>query len=787
MTYLRALMCLAFLMTATAATAQDVGDNLFEAGTFEGGQALDAWDARQGWMRDRWQWQRSDDRGFLRIGEGPQAFVAHDVPGFDPRWHRVRLEVDMRLEGFEQGGRSWDVPFYEVVFLNGRGERIGGQRTIRLREDIAGWETRSRSEEVPPGTESMQVRMGYRAAAGTWDTAGVRLILEELGEPPVNPLTIENATRPANPNALDRAPRAVDPGRIDGAEVDEAAVGVTLHVDPAGEADGQTRFTSLAEAFDVARDRLSEGRGVRLALSPGVHRVQQMLNLDGEDDPALRDAVLVIEGIGDEPAVIAGSVASSAEDWELIDADRGIYRWDWPHDWGMHDDGYYSVPHVELHRREMLWLDGRPLRMVMTEGYRYTDRRGRVYNDVGLLIEENVGTGRGREYVGWRGLDVMEPGTFAVNTHGPGDAGYDDHPHPDSMLLRLPEGVASLDGAVVEIGWAEGLITLAHKNNVVLRNLTFRHSSNFHNARRVGAALNANGWGDYVTDVGNWLIEDCHFGQNLYSGMNLFWVNGLTMRNVRVDDNGGRGAFLQYVQDVVVEDSSFDRNNWNGQRFGFTKHQAGGVDWRAQDAVFRNVQCNDNFGTGFRADVVGSNLLFENSRFNGNANDGMFHEIQFGPIALRGCELIGNERRGLFLLNAHDVVIEDSRLQDNGHAQLSIMNSPPRTTDRDMNARGNAAVPIRQVLNTTIRHSVLSSDAGPESYLIERTPGGGNAEMYVHWYEQQYTGENNRFYNPDAREVFTATTAYEPRNVVDLPTWVQISGEQPSSRWAPAP
>ncbi len=612
-----------------------------------------------------------------------------------------------------------------------------------------------------------------------------------------------NVSRP--PNALDddRPARQVEPERITGGDVDETKVDVVLKVSPADAAkpaDGQTTFDDIDAAAARAVELMKQGKGVKLLLAPATYRPTDTLDFDArgntEAHKRMSDATLVIEGDGGQ-AVISGSVTEGfePEKWELVDAERKVYRIDWEHDWPFIDRGYYSIPHVEMHGRELLAINGMPALKTQLEGYTYVDGQGRVYDMVGNLVGREAGLEGGYTYTGFRGLEHLPPGRFAVNKLGPGDADYDGHPYPDSLLLRLPEGVSDINDLKIEVGMVGHLIRLRDKSNVVLRNVTFEHSAAYANGPP-GAALETNGWGDWDAPYGNWLIENCEFSRNGNEGLTIFWVRGITARNVIVKDNGGRGAFLQHVQNVLAEDWEVTGNNRMGGEYGFVKHSVGGIDWRGQEAIFRRVNCNENIGTGFRGDVVASNLIFEDCQFNRNIGtehrdgNGMFHEISFGPILITNCQFVGNEGDGFFMLNVHDVVIENSRFEDNQGAAISMMAQPSRTTDADMNAPGveqqPGAIAITRNLNTVLRDSVLVG-RGPEGYLIERTTGAGNPSLYVTWYTESYTGENNTFWNPDTPDVFNITGRWEPRVFTDLTGWREATGEDGSSLWqAPA-
>jgi hypothetical protein len=166
----------------------------------------------------------------------------------------------------------------------------------------------------------------------------------------------------------------------------------------------------------------------------------------------------------------------------VVDAAKKIYRHDWNPNWGFHSEGYYSPPNILLHRKEIVFINGKRLEPAILENYNYTDPKGRVYNEVGLLIEEKPNAEGGYEYIGYAGHDVLKPGQFGVAQLGPGEEDYDNHEYPNSIFIRLPESMNGLSGASIEVGMAEAALAIqVAKDNLVIRNLVFKHFATYYN------------------------------------------------------------------------------------------------------------------------------------------------------------------------------------------------------------------------------------------------------------------------------------------------------------------
>ncbi len=571
---------------------------------------------------------------------------------------------------------------------------------------------------------------------------------------------------------------------------DESGIAVTLYVDAQSAqaddgndgADPAKPLLTFRGAVNKAAEKIKVGVSTRVLLKPGVYRETSDADLKVADNELFKSTLLVIEGEEKGEVIINGAEREGwePETWTLVDAGRKIYRHDWSPNWGLHSEGYNSPPHILLHRREIVYINGKVLKPAILENYNYTDPRGRVYNEVGLLIEENPNAEGGYEYLGYAGHDILKPGQFGVAELGPGEDNYDNHKHPNSIFVRLPEGMDNLTGAEIEVGRAEAALAIqVAKDNLVIRNLVFKHFATRYNTHWEPAVI----WkrpGDHRW-CRDWLIEDCDFIDNGGKSLRLNNLDGAVIRRLRVLRNGQMGMSWGGSKNGLMQDCEISDNNWRGEMVDYVLHTCGGFDASGDDMTYERITADRNYGFGIRFDVHGTNIVMRDCEMKNNKSDGgLFHEIEWGPIDLINCRIENNVGTGFLMLNAQNVTIDSSNLSNNTVSQLTFYNSPSRTTK--ISVTDDTEEPITIVKNFTIRNSIITA-TGDSSYLIERKYKVGSHDGYVEMYQNEFTGENNRYYNPDNPNVFEISTRFFKREFTDLEGWKSATGCEGGSVW----
>lgn len=610
-----------------------------------------------------------------------------------------------------------------------------------------------------------------------------------------------------------------------GAQVDETAIEHTLYASATTGSDGhdgrsrESALATLEHALERARAHLDQGQGVKIVVMPGVYRPTSTLRLtDYEDEKTsrlqplsavARSAILIIEGEKPGTVFIRGSVTSGfePETWTLVDADRRVYRHDWPHNFGVRSEGYYKAvtKDVRLHRRELLAINGRLLEPVLLEAYRWIDPTGAQFDEnVGLLTKAGAKVeGRtGYIYDGFKDpVSTLAPGQFGVAEKGRHEA---DHDSPDSLYLRLPDGMNDLRGARIEVGMLSTLLRIQDKSNLVLRNLVFEHAASWWNAYYEKAAIDTNPWGSF-SDSRNWLLERVEVRHNRGHGATFFWVRNLTLRDCRFVDNGHLGLRPSFVNEFVMERCSVDRNNRMGRLAQTWVHSVGGLDFTGQNAVFREVTFNENYGRGFRSDYGLEDVLFERCEVARNTGmGGVFHEIEFGPVVWRDSRIVDNSgQQGFGLLSVDRVTLERCVFAGNEGGQIEFYVSPNRyrhlemlpygwfkTVDRMTGYDHTGVIPEPFCPRGTIRDFTLRDsevEARGQNHLMGRFFGVGDIDGYVRMLQgDDFSSEGNRFWHASRSDVFEVGREYRKREFTDLAGWRALTGKDLTSWWGPS-
>jgi hypothetical protein len=213
----------------------------------------------------------------------------------------------------------------------------------------------------------------------------------------------------------------------------------------------------------------------------------------------------------------------------------------------------------------------------------------------------------------------------------------------------------------------------------------------------------------------------------------------------------------------------------------YALHTCGGFDVSGNDMTYERITANRNYGFGIRFDVHGTRIVMRDCEMKDNKSDGgLFHEIEWGPIDLINCRIENNVGTGFLMLNAQNVTIDSSTLRNNTESQLTFYNNPSRTTQ--VSVTDDTEEPITIVANFTIRNSIMTT-TGDSSFLIERKYRVGSHESYEEMYRNEFTGENNRYYNPDNENVFEISTRYFVREFANLEGWKAATGSEGGSVW----
>ena len=618
---------------------------------------------------------------------------------------------------------------------------------------------------------------------------------------------------------------------------------LTLHVDAAadGPGDGSERrpFPTLTAAVERGvRVNLSAGRGVHLLVRPGrydegVPAVSGGIDADDRArsaDPPLTDARLLIEPWADGDAggevVISGSDDWTDRPWEAVPGEPGLYRTDWDRNWGPWggNAGSANVVNTAGQRREMVFLDvgdGRGfVRLPPTVLERYD------YEKIADAGNPTTWVGTGKwSYAGFAGLRAIPPASFGVAELGGTDAdapatdglrdgdgrdgvleladgagsrratfrevfAADPHPHPNSLFVRLPPGLAIGDVrvrvSVRDVGWEFG-----DKRNLVLRGLTFEHQ----NPRLFspGGLILGRRYFDWFLNTGNVLLEDVTVRDTNGCGLWAHGVHDATFRRCRLLGNGSEGCRAEFTARVRFDGCEIARNGWRSEALGGgSSFVAAGLKvWKSVDLAMTDCTVADNAYKGVYSDSTFQHGLFRGCRFLRNGV-GAMHEIAAGPILYEDCLF---EANGVGLRNeqAEGVTVRGCRFLNNTAAALNFVakfredGDTLRFATREfgpgdaLNEGERVGLTVKDL---TFERNTFATRV-PGSRFVMRVSAASQMDPYLAGVVDGAAWRGNRYAALDPPFAFEVTGPYEdgggrPKTTalfVDVARWAELTGE----------
>lgn len=216
-----------------------------------------------------------------------------------------------------------------------------------------------------------------------------------------------------------------------------------------------------------------------------------------------------------------------------------------------------------------------------------------------------------------------------------------------------------IDKALIEVAVRDRLLGVIGKRNMVLRGIAFQH----------GNAACQGGAGNFANshDI---LVEDCSFNWNNWSGFGFHNSKNITARRVHTNHNGGSGGGGSGLENIIWEDSEHNYNNWRGIMGGFDGWAVAGCKFlEINDGVFRRNKSVGNFCVGYWFDTACKNILVDEA-YSTNNISGIFFEANQGPLELRNSLIAFNEKSGMISTNSSNITISGNVLFGNTPNQI---------------------------------------------------------------------------------------------------------------------
>ena len=353
---------------------------------------------------------------------------------------------------------------------------------------------------------------------------------------------------------------------------------------------------TISAALTKALVDVRAGIATKVRIFPGTYR--ESAPHMGVGTEAGLTTLLVIEGTEPDKVIISGADVFTG--WTSYNG--AIYQHDWPID---SKNGFYDWPaSLIAHRAEMVIVNGQMQRQRILEDYSKT---GNVYDTYTRFIKPE---------------DTLTAGTFGV-------AERDEN--GNKIYLYPPVGT-NMATAVIEVCVRSKFMTISQKENLVLRNLTFRHFGN----------RKSFPWSDeYIITIEygatNVLVENCVGEWNNNSGApGIIWGSGFTnatQRNCRYNYNGFSGGSIDGTN-TIIEDCQTNFNCWRGYWGDHISWDVAGMKFQAPtiNQILRRHEAIGNLTEGIWYDIHCKNIKIQDLTTVLNLGNGLFTEISNGPF-----------------------------------------------------------------------------------------------------------------------------------------------------------
>ena len=193
-------------------------------------------------------------------------------------------------------------------------------------------------------------------------------------------------------------------------------------------------------------------------------------------------------------------------------AGGGIYTQPWNEDWGLASlpEGWegqasYLEAHPVIRRREMVFVDGHPLRQVVSLSQ----------------------------------LEVTSDSFFVS----------DDE---DTISLHV-NADRDLGTSQVEVAIRPYLLQIGSRQNITIQDVDFEHAA----TPMPGAAVS-------IAESDHVVVAGSDFRWNSWNGLGMFQDTDVEVRDVRADYNGVGGITGSGIHDLLVVDTQTSSNDWRG-------------------------------------------------------------------------------------------------------------------------------------------------------------------------------------------------------------------------------
>lgn len=339
--------------------------------------------------------------------------------------------------------------------------------------------------------------------------------------------------------------------------------------------------------------------------------------------------------------------------------------------------------------------------------------------------------------------------------------------------LIWPPAGTDLSTATVEVAVRPILFESHHVSSLTIRGLTFEHAN---------TCVSMNTTAAVAIIVGdNVLVEDCTFEWNNWTGLRLAGLTDSSARRIVASYNGALGILGFRLKQFSAEDTQTSYNNWRGALGQFYEFEpAGGKFFHVHGGVFKNYKAVGNQASGLWFDTNNSDVTVEQALLAKNRLRGFFIEANKGPITLKDSRICGNSGDGFEGQHSESVSLIGNLFYDNHKSQIFVQSISDQRTFKDPDT-GSSTVAISQGWSLH-GNTIVGTDPAELLYKTYQN-SSDNSQLFI----RTMNSDDNIWYNAATTKVFQIDRGgrgHHPENV-DFLRWQSETGQDKNSKFQP--
>lgn len=474
---------------------------------------------------------------------------------------------------------------------------------------------------------------------------------------------------------------------------------------------------TIGAAISMAESNNQSNIGSLITVDAGTYRESLSFAHNKKDT----DMPITLEAATNGTVIVSGSTVYTG--WTEYSKNDSIYQTSWTNNWGECAQlTSCSYQQDIMMRQEMLIVNGTPMTQVMS-------------------------------------IAQMLAGTFYVDESA-------------NLIYVWPPSGTKMSTATVEAASTSTLLSISHKNDIVIRGMTFQYA----NSCRGSAAVIVQGESTNIlfdTDVFQW-----NNGQGISFNNPVTYF---TVENSSALHNGDTGFQESETQYGLWQSDTSSYNNWRGaQGAYYACNTAGFHGWEAHNDTIDGLTLSFNETYGAHWDTDNVNISASGVNASANLMTGLFIEKNLGPLSFDSsysCNHNSSMAIGGFILrNSEGVSLTNSVLYNNAPSQIGMIGIKGgiEVTDWVTNKKTNLITQNFVNTGNTIQGTASGQLVFKDSYLDDSD-----------WttFKNSLTSSSNTWYNADNTSTpFVVPTPKSGTND-DFSGWQSASDADSNSSW----